>query len=137
MIFNSTILTLKDNLIDINSMNNYNCVKMIGCIFVSSIDDYFDTCSNCGLDIDDEHVHEILFDLNVRFLTAKVGNYGTPKNITGGINKILKDHVYPGKFEIETDNYIIRYTKDDYFKIVNDIIYNSINSNSNTNNNSN
>ena len=141
MIFNNTTLTLEDNLTDINSMNNYSYIKMIGCIFEPSIDDYFNTCSNCGLDIDDEHIHEILFDLNVKFLTSKVGNYGTPKNITGGIDKILKDHVYPGEFEIETNNYEIRYTKDDYFKIVNDIIYNSINSdlnlNSNTNSNNN
>ena len=135
MIFNNTTLTLEDNLTNISSMNNYSCIKMIGCIFISSINEYFDTCSNCGLNIDDEHIHEILFDLNVKFLITKVGNYSTPKNITGGIDKILKDHVYPGEFEIETDNYEIKYTKDDYFQIVNDIIYKSINSNVNNNSN--
>lgn len=125
----NTVLDLESNLNDLNDIDNYQIMHMFGCIFVSTENKYYEACKRCGLDENNERVHEILFDLNTRFLISKVKPHNHHINeeyYVNDINKILSDGVYPGEFEIECDNYNIIYSSDNYFELVNDIINNDL-----------
>ena len=109
-------LLLEDNLNDLDELRIYKHLKMIGCIFAETKEQYYKLCKQCGLDKDSD-IHNILFDLNTRFLI-----HAYSKNENNCINRILSEHVYPGKFEIDIDNYEVEYSSNDYFDIVDQII---------------
>ena len=123
---NENTLILENNLSDISNMDNYSTLKMIGCIFTPSLKEYIDICKRCGVFIDDNEndteIGNILFDLSTKFLLSKIGNINNPKISKIGINKILHDTVYPGEFEINTNDYEIQYNQWDYFKVVSSIL---------------
>ena len=99
---------------------------MIGCIFAPTMGEYYEICERCGVKRNNSNVHNILFDLNSRFLLAKIIELKN-QGIKVCINSIINDGVYPGELEIETRNYNIRYTYATYFTLVNAIINNKFN----------
>jgi len=114
----SNILYLEDNLNNLENFYNYDKVIMNGCIFEPLLSNYYLKCNECGLDPHSRY-HEILFDLNTRFLKNAKNHISNQK-----LGRIIDDGVYPGKFEINILDYNAIYSENDYLQVVNDKINN-------------
>ena len=115
-------LYLEDNLKDID-IKKYTTITMDGCIFTNNPKVYYDTCKLCGLPENDPR-HKILFDLNVRFILSKIDSTKYEDNNNMVLVQAMHSEVYPGIYTINLTNYKPIYTKNDYFKLVRQIVDN-------------
>ncbi len=121
---NNRTLILEDNYVDLTyiNLNNYDNLIMRGCIFVSTPEEYYETCDNCGVQNNNNQTYTYLFDLSTKFLLHNREQFNNMDNSQK--SELLNQGVCPGELEIDFEFYDIYYNAEDYFRVVNEIMEN-------------